>query len=75
MKKMLFMAAVAALFSASCSKDRTCTCTNSNSKSTTTSTTTTKLVKVTKGQAKSNCISTKETDSNGVTYTSDCKLS
>ena len=33
------------------------------------------LVNTTKGQAKANCVTTKETDKAGVVTTTDCKLS
>jgi len=69
MKKILFIAAIAALGTTSCSKDRTCTCSGgggTDDKIT--------LVKVTKGQAKANCISTKYDDGNGGTVTITCKL-
>jgi hypothetical protein len=75
MKKVIMIAAVVALTAVSCAKDRTCTCTHSNSANSATSTTTVIQVESTKGQAKANCLSTKETDKNGVTWTSSCKLS
>lgn len=67
--------AVVALTAVSCAKDRTCTCTETNSANSTTTTTTVTQVGSTKGQAKANCLSTKETDKNGVTWTNTCKLS
>jgi hypothetical protein len=73
MKKTLFLTAVTALFMASCTKDRTCTCTSS-SNGTQGDPSTTTIVDATKGQAKANCVSTKETDGSD-TYTTDCKLS
>ena len=68
------IAAVAALTTVSCAKDRTCTCTDSNSAGGTPTTSTRTLVGTSKGQAKANCVSTKWTNTGGITYTSDCKL-
>lgn len=69
MKKTLFIAVVAMVSLASCSKDRTCTCTSTTSSMTvngvtqtvdpTPTTTVTKLTKVSKGSA--NCNSGDET--------------
>ncbi|MES2681682.1 MAG: hypothetical protein V4635_17435 [Bacteroidota bacterium] len=69
MKKMLFIVAVAALFTTSCSKDRVCTCKDTSGDEDKVT-----LVKVTKGQAKANCVSTKYDDGNGNTYTNTCEL-
>lgn len=74
MKKILLVAAVAGLTMVSCKKDRTCTCTSSASSGGSAQVSTVTLVKVTKAQAKANCIKTTSTN-NGVTYTDDCKLS
>lgn len=75
MKKIMMIAVVIALTSVSCAKDRTCTCTDTSSAGGPSTTSTTTLVGTSKGQAKANCVSTKWTNTTGVTYTSDCKLS
>jgi hypothetical protein len=69
MKKMLFIAAIAALCATSCAKDRVCTCTGSSGDPDKTT-----LVGVTKGQAKANCVSTKYDNGKGGTETITCKL-
>lgn len=74
MKKVIMIAAVAALSVVSCSKDRTCTCTQTNSANGNSTTNTITLVNNTKGQAKANCITTKQTDTNGIVYTNTCEL-
>ena len=70
MKKMLTIVAIAALTATSCTKDRTCTCTDSSGGNPTVTT----LVKVSNGQAKANCVTTKRVDSKGNTYTQSCTL-
>ena len=75
MKKMIMIAAVIALTSVSCTKDRTCTCTESSSAGSTSTTSATTLVGSTKSQGKAACVSTKQTSAAGTVYTSDCKLS
>jgi len=75
MKKVIMIAAVIALTSVSCAKDRTCTCTDTDSAGSPATTSTTTLVGATKSQGKAACVSTKWTSVGGVTYTSDCKLS
>lgn len=75
MKKVIMIAAVIALTSVSCSKDRTCTCTNTDSLGSPSTTNTYTIVGSSKSQGKANCVSTKSTDAAGNTYTSDCKLS
>lgn len=74
MKKVIMIAAVAALTAVSCAKDRTCTCTQTNSANSTSTTNTVTLVNNTKGQAKANCITTKQTATNGTVYTNTCEL-
>ncbi len=74
MKKIILFGAVLALSAISCAKDHTCTCTYTSSSGNATTSTTT-LVSTTKGQAKANCVSTKQVGSNGATSTNDCKLS
>jgi predicted outer membrane protein len=75
MKKVMMIASVIALTAVSCAKDRTCTCTQTNSANATSTTTSVIQVESTKGQAKANCLSTKETTTNGVTWTNTCELS
>ncbi len=72
MKKLVLFGAVLAM--ASCSKDRTCTCTYTNSANSNSTTQTFTLVESTKGQAKANCLTTKQTDTNGTTWTTTCEL-
>lgn len=73
-KSILFVAAIAALSFTSCKKDRTCTCTTSNSNATASTTTTITYTKSKKGDARLFCMSTKETEKDGSTTTTDCKL-
>jgi hypothetical protein len=75
MKKVILFAAVIGLSAVSCTKDRVCTCTESSTATGSTSQTYSyTLVGSTKGQAKANCVSTKETGSTGIVTTTDCKL-
>jgi hypothetical protein len=71
MKKILLIAAVAALGAASCQKDRTCSCTTTYPGGSSSQDIIYK--NATKSQAKAGCVSTTETN-NGVTVTNDCKL-
>jgi hypothetical protein len=71
MKKLsLIIVAITVISLVACKKDRVCTCTESTPGSTPEKVT---LVKVTKRQAKANCVSTQETF-NGTTTKNDCKL-
>jgi hypothetical protein len=73
MKKILLIAAVAALGAVSCQKDRTCSCTTSSSLGGQSTSQDIVYKNATKSQAKAGCVSTKETDPNE-TITTDCKL-
>lgn len=74
MKRLLLTATiVAALFFASCKKDRICSCTYTSSTGTTITGEIT-YVKASKRDARSQCLSRKEVDSKGNTDTWDCKL-
>jgi len=88
MKKITLLAAtLVAITFASCKKDRTCTCTTTSVYTDPTGTTTdvetdkTVITKVSKGTARVNCLSTKQTFSytyfgvtTNVVSTNDCKL-
>ncbi len=71
MKKSVFiLAAIVAVAFSSCKKDRTCECTTSTSGSSSSTTSTKTLLKVTSGQAKAQCVSSKWDDTfMGATYT------
>ncbi len=76
MKKIILVVAIAGLAMASCKKDRICSCTTTSSFTVGGSYTSTNDVtynKVTKGTAKSACISRKASDSNS-SYSSVCAL-
>ncbi|MDX2173297.1 MAG: hypothetical protein SFY56_09265 [Bacteroidota bacterium] len=73
MKKIILLPIIAIAISfTSCKKDRICNCTVTSGSFTTTQVTT--MVKVTKKQAKANCISTIQS-TGGITTTSTCQLS
>ncbi len=78
MKKNIFIiSALVAIGFASCKKDRVCECVTSSSGSNLATTNSVTLVKVTKTQAKSNCISRKYEEKNGnstYTVTETCTL-
>lgn len=74
MKKVLFIAIIAAASLASCKKDRTCTCTQTSTQPGSTSTTNVyTIIKATKGDAKKACINSTQT-SGGYTTTNTCSL-
>ncbi len=68
MKKVFFIAGIALLTLASCSKDWTCKCTVSGSLG---SGTTTSTITGTKNEAKTSC---DEADATGFGYTQDCEI-
>jgi hypothetical protein len=70
MKKLsLTIVAIVCISFVACKKDRVCTCTESGVSDKTT------LIKVTKRQAKANCVSTSYENGNGTISKSDCVLS
>ena len=74
MKKVLFIAVVAVVSLTSCKKDRVCTCTvvSTTGTTSTTSTEVTTMYKVTKGDARRNCIGSQTaTTSGSITITGD----
>lgn len=74
MKKTI-LAVSAVLIMTACAKDHKCTCTSSNtSPGNVPVTKEITIVEVTKGQAKSQCVTTAWTSTTGVTYNNDCKL-
>lgn len=77
MKKLSVLAIVAMMAMASCSKDRVCSCTETISGAGTSTTDKKTLVGVSNGQAKAQCVSTKEDEEvlgTIITTTRDCKL-
>ncbi len=75
----MILIAATAILAVSCAKDRTCNCTTTSDAAGSTPTMQTiTLVKVTKGQAKANCLTTTQTftaQSGNVVVTRTCKLS
>ena len=70
MKKVFFIAGIAVLTLASCSKDWTCKCTQTGSSGTVIGTTSS-TVTGTKNEAKASC---DEGDATGFGYTFDCEI-
>lgn len=70
MKKLsLTLVAIVCISFVACKKDRVCTCTEGGVSDKTT------LIKVTKRQAKANCVSTSVDNGNGTSTKNDCVLS
>ncbi len=70
MKKLsLTIIAIVCITFVACKKDRVCTCTVSGVSDKTT------LIKVTKRQAKANCVSSSYDNGNGTSTKEDCELS
>ena len=70
MKKVFFIAGIAVLTLASCSKDWTCKCTQTGTSGTVIGSTSTTITG-TKNEAKTSC---DETDATGFGYTQDCEI-
>ena len=70
---ILAIIAIATLSLVACKKDRVCECTSKRSNSSVTTTGKVTYTESTKRQANANCVSS-SSESNGVTYTDECKL-